>query len=152
MNITILVGRLTTQPQLSYTSNNKPYCRFTLAVAKKFSKNREADFIDCIAWNKSAELIEKYVAKGHQLGVQGSIQTNSYQDKDGNNRKSVSVFVESIELINNPKTTRTEDVFNPTAYDEAFKGSNKTPFDFEKEKQVNQNNEDFDINEDDIPF
>lgn len=142
------------QPELKQ-AKDKFYTRFSLAVNKKFSHNKEVDFIECVAWGKQAELIVKYVGKGNQLSVQGYLQTSTYQDKSGSNRKSVSVLVEQIEFIGG-KSTKEEDNFNPTAYDESFKGSNKTPHDFNKKQDKQEyeelNSSEFDISEEDMPF
>jgi len=78
------VGRLTKDVELKTTSNQKTFCNFTLAVDRRFKDangQRQADFINCVAWNQTAEFINKYFQKGSRIGVCGSIQTRSYEDE-----------------------------------------------------------------------
>lgn len=79
INRVILVGRLTKDPEMRGTLSGKKVCSFTLAVSKP-GKDAGADFIGCIAWGKTAELIAQYLHKGSQLGVEGRIQTRNYED------------------------------------------------------------------------
>ena len=102
MNLTVLVGRLTKDPELRMTQSQNAVCSFTLAVDRKYkdaSGERQTDFINCVAWRKTAELIEKYVKKGHRLGVIGSIQTRNYDDKDGRRVYVTEVVVDEIEFL-----------------------------------------------------
>ena len=78
INRVVLVGRLTKDPELRYTSSNIPVSKFTLAVNRTFagpSGEREADFIQCVVWRKQAENLAKFVRKGSLIGVEGRIQT-----------------------------------------------------------------------------
>lgn len=95
MNNVQLLGRLTKDVELEKTKSKKVYARFTLAVPN----GEDAMFIDCVAFEKLAETIEKYVKKGNRLLVEGSINVSSYEDKDGNKRKSTNVFVNKITFI-----------------------------------------------------
>lgn len=104
MNKVILCGRLTAKPILRHTDSNKQYCRFTIAVNKPVINQdgtREADFINCIAWNKTGETITKYFDRGKQILINGKIQTNKYTDKDGNNRYTTDILVEEFEFLGN---------------------------------------------------
>ena len=85
MNHVSLVGRLTADPQIKQTSTGIAQATFTVAVDKKYSKDkeREADFIRCKAWRGTAEFISKYFFKGQKIGILGRIETGSYTDKDG---------------------------------------------------------------------
>lgn len=102
MNKTILLGRLTDEPKVTYTQGEKPLCiaRYTLAVNRKFKKDGEqnADFISCVAMGKNAEFAEKYLHKGTQIAVIGRIQTGSYTNKDGNKVYTTDVMVEEHEF------------------------------------------------------
>nr|DAO84003.1 MAG TPA: Single strand binding protein [Caudoviricetes sp.] len=101
MNKVILIGRLTKDPELRYAAGSgTAVCRFTLAVSRQFKKD-ETDFINCIAFNKQGEAIAKYVTKGRQLAVTGSIRTGSYDGQDGVKRYTTDVIVESFEFIGN---------------------------------------------------
>lgn len=102
MNKIILIGRLTADPELRYTESNKAYTRFTLAVNRDFTKedgSKDADFISIVAWEKRAETICKYVKKGNRLGVEGRIQTGSYDKGDGSRGYLTDVIVNGLEFL-----------------------------------------------------
>ena len=102
MNKVILVGNLTRDPELITTNNGISLCRFTLAVQRRFASNegeREADFINIVAWRQRAEFITKYFKKGSLIGIEGSIQTRRYQDKNGNNRTIFEVVVNNAQFV-----------------------------------------------------
>ena len=99
MNNVQLLGRLTKDIELAQTKSKKAYARFTLAV----QNGEDAMFIDCVAFDKLAETIEKYVKKGNRLLVEGTLNVSTYEDKDGNNRKSTNVFVNKITFIESAK-------------------------------------------------
>ena len=96
MNRVCLIGRLTRNPELRESESGTKQATFTLAINRI---KDGADFINCVSWNKTAELINQYITKGRELGVEGRIQTNSYEDKEGNKRVSTSVSVENITFI-----------------------------------------------------
>ena len=102
MNKVILMGRLTRNPEVRYSqgSNSMAIAKFTLAVDRKFKKDGEqnADFINCTAFGKVAEVIEKYVTKGTKIIVEGRWQTGSYKNKDGATVYTNDCMVENIEF------------------------------------------------------
>ena len=103
MNKTILIGRLTKDPDVRYTQGDNGMCiaRYTLAVdraGKKKEGQPSADFIPCVAFGKNAEFVEKYVKKGTKLAISGHIQTGSYTGKDGNKVYTTDVIIESQEF------------------------------------------------------
>lgn len=102
MNKTLLIGRLTRDPDIRYTQSEQPMtiARFNLAVDRRFKKDGEqsADFISCVAFGKTAEFIEKYVFKGTKIAVEGRIQTGSYTNNDGNKVYTTDVVVEQVEF------------------------------------------------------
>ena len=103
MNSVNLIGRLSNSPEIRHTTNNQVVCRFTLAVTRRFKNpvgDYAADFINCVAFGKTAELIGNYVEKGQQLAVEGRIQTGSYTAQDGSKRYTTDVVVENITFIN----------------------------------------------------
>lgn len=107
MNSVNLVGRLTNSPQLRITTSGQQICRFSLAVTRRFKNQAgdyEADFINCVAFGKTAGLINEYIQKGDLLGVDGRIQTGSYTDSDGSKRYTTDVIVENITFINSKKS------------------------------------------------
>lgn len=99
LNTVVLMGRLTADPELRHTSNNVAVTSFTLAVNRSYAKagtERVADFIDIVAWRNTAEFVSKYFNKGQLIAVQGSIQTRTYQDKDGNKRKAFEIVADNV--------------------------------------------------------
>ena len=113
MNSVNLIGRLTNKPTFGYTNSNIAYARFTIAVNRNFknaSGERQADFINCIAYRKTAELINQYANKGDLLGVEGSIQTGSYTASDGSKRYTTDVIVENIYFLKSKEKPAHEQV------------------------------------------
>ena len=109
MNKVELIGRLTKEPELKYTQNNRTVTSFTLAVNKRINGETSADFINCVAWNKTAEFICKYLKKGQAIALVGRLQNRSYDDINGNKRYITEVVVEETEFIGNkPKETEEE--------------------------------------------
>ena len=104
-NLVILTGRLTKEPELKYGASGTAYCKFTLAV-NRMKKDDPADFIFCSAFGKTAELVAEYVKKGHQLGVQGRLQQDTYE-KDGEKISKTGVTVDKIEFLESNKTEST---------------------------------------------
>lgn len=103
MNKVILIGNLTTDPELKYLEGSgKAIAKFTLAVADRFNKDKTI-FVSCVAWGKTAEVAAEYLKKGNKAGVVGSLVIRNYDDKDGNKRKATEINVEEIEFLT-PKT------------------------------------------------
>jgi len=97
INTAVIIGRLTGDPELKHTQNDISVTSFTVAVDRPYVKSgeeRQADFIDVVAWRGTAEFICKYFQKGQLIALQGSIQTRTYTDKDNNKRKAVELVVE----------------------------------------------------------
>ena len=99
MNSVILMGRLVRDVELKQTSTGKTYCRFSLAVKKEFTKDG-ADFINCVAWDKRAEILANYLSKGQRILIQGRLNTSSYE-ANGETRYSTDVIVDKITFIEN---------------------------------------------------
>lgn len=99
LNKVILMGRLVSDPELRQTPNGVSVCAFRIAVDRNYSgKEKQADFIDIVAWRQSAEFVSKYFAKGKMIIVEGSIQTRKYEDKNGNKRTAVEVVAENVQF------------------------------------------------------
>ena len=96
MNTVNLIGRLTADIELKQTPSGKLVSNFALAVNDGKDKTY---FIDCVAWEKTAELIERYMSKGTLFALSGRLTTRSYQDKNGNNRKTTEVLVDRIDFL-----------------------------------------------------
>ena len=108
LNVAVLMGRLVADPELKHTPNDVPVTSFTIAVNRKFTKSgeeRQADFIDIVAWRSTAEFISKYFKKGQMISIEGSIQTRSYQDKEGNKRKAFEVVANNVYFTESKKST-----------------------------------------------
>jgi len=101
VNRIVITGRLTAKPELRYTSSNKAFARFTIAVNRQ---KEGADFINCIAWDKTAELICNYLDKGSFIGVEGRLQTSSYEKQDGTKGHTTDVVVQNIEFLEKKKS------------------------------------------------
>ena len=102
MNHITLIGRLTKDPELKYTSSGMAVCSFTLAVDRRFtnqSGEREADFINIVVWNKAAENCAKYLSKGRQTAVEGRLQIRTYDDKDGQRKWVTEVVADNVEFL-----------------------------------------------------
>ena len=101
MNKAILIGRLTRDPELTKTNTDLSVCKFTLAINRNFKDkdgNEQTDFIPIVAWRKQAENCGKYLVKGNQCAIIGSIQTRSY-DKDGEKRYITEVIADNVEFL-----------------------------------------------------
>ncbi|WP_297406788.1 single-stranded DNA-binding protein [uncultured Cetobacterium sp.] len=97
MNLVVLIGRLTRDPELKFGQSGKAYSRFSLAVDRPMKKG-EADFINCVAFGKTAELIGEYLRKGRKVAINGRLQMNRYE-VNGEKRTSYDVVVDSMEFI-----------------------------------------------------
>lgn len=108
MNKCELVGRLTKDPELRLTSNQTAYCNFTIAVDRRFKDSngqRQADFINCVAWKQTATFVQKYFHKGNRIGIVGSIQTRQYEDQQGAKHFVTEVIVDEAEFVESQTQT-----------------------------------------------
>lgn len=140
MNKVILMGRLTKDADVKTASTGISVARFTLAVDRRFRRNNEeqtADFISCIAFSKTAEFLEKYGKKGTKFVVEGSIQTGSYTNKDGNKVYTTDVAVQSVEFAESKTSAQ---------------NNNAVPIPAQASAIPNDFIEIDDINEDELPF
>lgn len=95
LNHVVLMGRFTRDPELRFTNSQKPVASFALAVDRD-GKDNGVDFIDCVAWNGTAEFVSKYFSKGRMAVVDGKLQIREWTDKDGNKRRSSEIIVRDI--------------------------------------------------------
>jgi single-strand DNA-binding protein len=99
INNAVIMGRIVADPELRTTANGTSVTSFTVAVDRRFNKQgeeRQADFIDIVAWRNTAEHVCKYFAKGSMIAIQGNIQTRMFEDKNGNKRKAVEIVAENV--------------------------------------------------------
>ena len=112
MNVTIIMGRTTADIELRKTNSNKSFVNFTLAVRRNYSKN-ETDFFDCVAWDKTAETIARYVHKGSMIAVQGRLATRSWEDKNGSKHKAVEIVADNVSFCGGKTENNTMDITPP---------------------------------------
>lgn len=146
LNTVVLMGRLTADPELRHTPNDIPVTSFTLAVDRSYVRSgaeRQADFINIVAWRSTAEFVGRYFRKGQLVAVQGSIQTRSYQDKDGNNRRAFEVVADQVHFAE-PKRD------SASAPQRGYSRQDNAP----GASFSNGDNEDFEeiLTDDDLPF
>ena len=149
MNSVSLIGRLTRDPDVRYTTGQMAVARFTLAVDRARGRNRDennsADFISIVCFDKQAELVEKYISKGRLVGIQGRIQTGSYE-KDGRKVYTTDVVAERVEFLD--KGDRTGGSGGGNSY-----GSSAPSFNAPAAPMDDQIPEGFNkLTDDDIPF
>lgn len=99
LNQVALMGRLTRDPELKYTSTNKPVTSFKLAVDRDYKGDNAVDFITCVAWDRTAEMVSRYYRKGERMVVNGRIQTRNWVDSDGSNRSATEVVVDRAYFV-----------------------------------------------------
>ena len=101
LNKAILMGRLTRDPELKYTQGNLPVIQFTVAVERNRAaqgQEKQTDFINVVAWRKTAEFVSQWFAKGMMIIVEGSIQSRRWQDKEGHNRTTIEVVASAVQF------------------------------------------------------
>lgn len=142
MNKAILIGRLTKDPDLRYTTNNIPVATFTLAINRP-SKNeeKETDFINIIVWRNQAENVSKYVKKGSQVAIDGRIQTRNYDAQDGTKRYVTEVVADYVQFLDTKKEAGQAPVKEEKEETDPFA---------EFGRRVEQ--EEIEISDDDLPF
>ena len=99
LNVVAIMGRLVADPELRTTPAGHSVCSFRIACDRSYvqqGQERQADFIDIVAWRQQADFVSKYFQKGSMIAVEGSLQTRNYQDKNGNNRTAVEVVANNI--------------------------------------------------------
>ena len=99
MNKIMLVGRLTKDPELRYTQSGTAVTSFTLAVNRRFSKEKEADVINCVEWQKTGEFVAEYFKKGSALGLEGRLQVRTYDSENGQKHWVTEVVAEQVEFV-----------------------------------------------------
>ena len=122
MNKVVLIGRLTRDPELRFTpGTGRAVATFTLAVNRRFKSQGQpdADFIPVVIWGKTAENTANYVSKGRLVGLSGSIQTRSYEAKDGTRRYVTEVVADEVQFLESRNATaNSNDIFNQNGYED----------------------------------
>lgn len=122
MNSVQLVGRLTRDPEIRYTDGGSSVARFNIAVDRRYKREDgdNADFINCVAFGKTAEFVEKFFSKGKRIGVTGRIQTGSYTNNDGNKVYTTDVVAETAEFVDNKSSNANTDSPNAPVDEDGF--------------------------------
>lgn len=115
MNRVELIGRLTKKPELNYTNSNKALTRFNIAINRD---KEHTDFIPVVVWEKQAENVCKYLDKGKLIAIEGTIQTGTYEDKDGNKRNSFDILAHRVEFLENKQESTKEEIKEVDPYEE----------------------------------
>jgi single-strand DNA-binding protein len=148
MNRVVLVGRLTRDPELKYTPSGVAVATFTLAVNRTFTNaqgEREADFINCVVWRKPAENVSNYLKKGSLAGVDGRVQSRSYDGQDGKRVYVTEVVAESVQFLESRNSGNgTED--QQQSNNRSNNSNNFRTSDNERKPTP------IDVNDDDLPF
>ena len=168
MNKAILIGRLTRDPELRYTSSNRAVCQFTIAIDRPFTSNatgqREADFINVVVWDKTAENVGKYMSKGRLIAVEGRIQTRNYDNNEGKKVYVTEVVASNIQFLESKNATTGNNGFNSmpeppvekSPYD--FDGTSGTQSNSSNTMNIEENDpfasfgEQVEISDNDLPF
>ncbi|WP_337019438.1 single-stranded DNA-binding protein [Oceanobacillus massiliensis] len=162
LNRVVLVGRLTKDPDLRYTPNGVAVANFTVAVNRPFSNqqgNREADFINCVVWRKPAENLANYMKKGSLIGVDGRIQTRTFEGQDGKTVYVTEVVADSVQFLESKGSSQGRQEssdFQQNRNQNQFQNQNQNQY----QQNQNQNQDDpfknngepIDISDDDLPF
>ncbi|OTO27403.1 single-stranded DNA-binding protein [Enterococcus sp. 3C7_DIV0644] len=155
INNVVLVGRLTKDPDLRYTTSGTGVATFTLAVNRNFTSadgTREADFINCVIWRKPAETLTNYAKKGVLIGVTGRIQTRSYDNQQGQKVYVTEVIADNFQLLESKKADSSQNTQGSGA------SNNQTNNNTRNRQNVNSatadpfGNSSIDISDDDLPF
>ena len=167
LNRVVLVGRLTKDPDLRYTPNGVAVANFTIAVNRPFSNqqgNREADFINCVVWRRPAENLANYMKKGSLIGVDGRVQTRSFEGQDGKMVYVTEIVADSVQFLESKGGSSQGDQggqgYQQNRNQNQYQGQNQNQNQNQFQQNQNQNQEDpfrnngepIDISDDDLPF
>ena len=168
MNKAILIGRLTRDPELRYTSSNRAVCQFSIAIDRPFTNQstgqRETDFINIVVWDKQAENVGKYMTKGRLVAVEGRIQTRNYDNNEGKKVYVTEVVASNIQFLESKNATTGNNGFNSmpeppvekSPYD--FDGTSGTQSNSSNTMNIEENDpfasfgEQVEISDNDLPF
>ncbi|MBP1971035.1 single-strand DNA-binding protein [Virgibacillus natechei] len=157
LNRVVLVGRLTKDPDLRYTPNGVAVANFTIAVNRPFTNQqgeRDADFINCVVWRRPAENLANYMKKGSQIGVDGRLQSRTFEGQDGKTVFVTEVVADSVQFLESKGASSPDRGQDTSGFQQ-----NRNQFPNQNQNQ-NQNQEDpfktngepIDISDDDLPF
>lgn len=154
INRCILVGRLTRDPELRKTQTGKSVVSFTVACNRRFGQQDEADFINCVAWNQTADFMANYLTKGALVGLEGRIQSRSYEDATGKRVYVQEVVVDTLQSLES-RTQRQEQSSGSAGYGQGNRQQNdyQPTYQPDPEPSFSMDEEPvLDITSDDLPF
>lgn len=156
MNRAVLVGRLTRDPELRYTPSGVAVANFTLAVNRPFTNQqgeRDADFINCVVWRRPAENLANYMKKGNMVGVDGRIQTRTYEDQDGKTVYVTEIVADSVQFLESRASSGGPASASGAQFYQQNQGQQPThDQNQQNESPFSQDGEPIDISDDDLPF
>ncbi|MBQ7799684.1 MAG: single-stranded DNA-binding protein [Oscillospiraceae bacterium] len=148
INVVVLMGRLVADPELKQTANGASVTSFRIAVDRNFANKetgeRQADFINIVAWRQTADFVCKYFRKGSMIAIEGSLQTRSYEDKDGNKRTAYEVVASNVSFTGSKAESGTAPRDNVASFEvpaTAFSAGSNGDFEVVNEQD-----------DDDLPF
>ena len=149
LNVVAIMGRLVADPELRTTTQGQSVCSFRIACDRSYvqqGQERQADFIDIVAWRQQAEFVSKYFQKGSLIAIEGSLQTRNYQDKNGNNRTAVEVVANNISFAG----AKRQDGQRAPSYEQQAKAAQNAP----QAAYTQGSTDDFAVinDDDDLPF
>jgi len=121
------MGRLTRDPELKYSQAGKAYCRFSLAVQREFNRE-EADFINCLAFGKTAETIAEWLGKGRRIALQGRIQIGNYENKNGDKVSTFEVVADRFEFVDSARSDTSKNQSYSNNNDDVLDDNDDFPF------------------------
>lgn len=158
INHVILVGRLTKDPELTYTQNGKAVCRFSLAVSRSSGSSQDnqgdnTSYFNVVAWNKTAEICKEYLTKGKQVGVDGRLQQRRWAGQDGVRKNTIEIVVNNVQFFGPPRqgqdqfqTARSKPMAEPLPAEGFSEPSQGTEEGMEKDPYLSE------LDDDEIPF
>ena len=157
MNKVFLIGRLTRDPELRYTSSNLPVATFSLAVNRNFtsqSGEREADFINIVVWRKQAENVKNYLTQGSQVAIDGRIQTRTYDGEDGKKRYITEVIADNVQFLDSKGSRDNNMSSSNNSYSDVRPSdfSSSMPTTSVKNDPFSDFGSSIEINDDELPF
>ena len=154
INRVVLVGRLTKEPELRTTPSGAKVCQYTLAVNRnrKAEGQPDADFINCVSWNKTAELMNQYLSKGALIGVEGRIQTRNYDDNSGRKVYVTEVITDSVQFLESKQKAQQNqnNMENGSYYQQ--QSPQEQPVQYAVNLTAQAEMDTIDISPDDLPF
>ncbi|MGY0694144.1 single-stranded DNA-binding protein [Virgibacillus sp. FSP13] len=155
LNRVVLVGRLTKDPDLRYTPNGVAVANFTLAVNRPFSNqqgNREADFINCVVWRRPAENLANYMKKGSMVGVDGRVQTRTFEGQDGKTVFVTEIVADSVQFLESKGSSQNKGQGAPSFQPNQNQNQNQQNQNQNQGNPFGNSGEPIDISDDDLPF